>query len=154
MRIQAGSKWLCTEGENDAFGLTCRVISVQDHPDLNGDGSIEVKYEDGSIGDSKVRRFVMRHEPVTEDAVEPEIDKNEYINSLENLLVYMCKHQKDCDMVLRVLAQKDGHPALSKVPMIQGFDNTTGISQLGEMSFHTPVHGFLDVAEQLRRKRL
>lgn len=152
MRIQAGSKWLCTEGDNEAFGLTCVVLSVQDHPDLNGDGSIEVKYEDGSTGDSKVRRFVGRHEPVSEKAVEPEFDKDDYINSLENLLVYMCKHQKDCDMVLRTLAQKDDNQALYKMPMIQGMENSAGIGQLADMPFQAPSHGFLDVAEQLRRK--
>lgn len=152
MSIQAGSKWLCTEEDNDAFGLTCTVISIQDHPDLNGEGSIEVKYEDGTIGDSKVRRFVGRHQPFTKKAVEPEFDKDDYIDSLENLLVFLCKHQADCNTVLRTLAKNDGNPALSKMPMIQGMSNNAGIGQLSKTAFLPPKHGFLDVADQLRRK--
>lgn len=152
MRIQTGSKWLCTETDNDAFGLTCVVLSVQDHPDLNGDGSIEVKYQDGTIGDSKVRRFHMRHEAVTENATEPEPDKDEYIESLENLLIYMCSHERETVAILRRLAREDGNPALTKIPMVQGLSNTAGIGQLSKMDFHSPTHGFLEIAEQLKRK--
>lgn len=64
MRIQPGSKWLCTDEDYPEYGKTCVVIDPNDDPDFNGDGDIEVKYDDDTIAYMKVRRFLLRHEKV------------------------------------------------------------------------------------------
>lgn len=66
MGIRVGSKWKCTDERYPAFGQTCRVLEVHDHPDLNGDGEIEVEYEDRTTTVMKVRRFYVRHDKVYE----------------------------------------------------------------------------------------
>lgn len=62
MGIPVGSKWKCTDEQREEFGLVGEVLSVEDHPDFNGDGGIEIQHEDGSILYMKVRRFVLRYE--------------------------------------------------------------------------------------------
>lgn len=62
-RIQPGSIWVCTDEDYWNFlGQKCKVIEANDHPDLNGDGEIEVEYENGEKLEMKVRRFMVRHE--------------------------------------------------------------------------------------------
>lgn len=58
MSIQVGSKWRCEDGR------VCTVIEVDDHPDNNGESTMEVLYTDGTTAYPKVRRFEMRHEPL------------------------------------------------------------------------------------------
>lgn len=64
MRIEVGSKWLCTDEDLEQFNKTGKVLSVYDHPDLNGDGEIEIEHEDGTTAEMKVRRFMLRYEKV------------------------------------------------------------------------------------------
>ncbi|MEK3956113.1 MULTISPECIES: hypothetical protein [unclassified Psychrobacillus] len=62
MKIAVGSIWKCTDENYPAYGQTCVVKEVFEHPDFNGDGEIEVEYQDKTTVDMKVRRFCMRHE--------------------------------------------------------------------------------------------
>lgn len=62
MRIQIGSTWLCTDTTYHRYNKTCKVLDVEDHPDFNGEGVIEVVYENGDKEFTKVRRFTLRHE--------------------------------------------------------------------------------------------
>ncbi|WP_078598592.1 hypothetical protein [Evansella clarkii] len=55
-----GTKWLCTAEYMDAYGMTCTVIDGFIDPDWNGENDIEIKYENGTIGYMKFRRFAMR----------------------------------------------------------------------------------------------
>lgn len=61
-----GTKWKCTDERLEQFGLTGTVIDAEASPDWNGDGDIEIKYSDGSISYMKLRRFLMRHENISE----------------------------------------------------------------------------------------
>ncbi|KZE79342.1 hypothetical protein AV654_17895 [Paenibacillus elgii] len=58
MRIKIGSVWECIEEDSDLFGKFCVVEDIDDDPDLNGDGTIELMYADGSKYYGKVRRFI------------------------------------------------------------------------------------------------
>jgi hypothetical protein len=64
MGIQVGSKWKCTDEGLEQFDMVGKIIEVNDHPDWNGDGEIEIKHEDNSIAVIKVRRFYLRYEKV------------------------------------------------------------------------------------------
>lgn len=64
MEIKIGSRWKCTDEELEQFNMIGKIIEVYDHADLNGDGEIEIKHEDGSAAIMKVRRFYLRYEKV------------------------------------------------------------------------------------------
>ncbi|MNC63235.1 hypothetical protein D3C75_1133380 [compost metagenome] len=56
-RILKGSLWECINPEAEEFGQKCTVADINDNPDYNGDGDIELLFEDGSKLYKKVRRF-------------------------------------------------------------------------------------------------
>jgi hypothetical protein len=62
MTIQVGSTWICTDIDLEQHGLTGTVTEVHDHPDLNGDGEIEIEHENGTTATMKVRKFALRYE--------------------------------------------------------------------------------------------
>lgn len=80
------------------------------------------------------------------------MDKEEYIQSLENLIIFMCQTYEDQEQVLFKLA-KEGNDALFKVPRIQCTANTIPIAQLAKVKFEQPKYGFKDVKEEILRKR-
>ncbi|MDU2121927.1 MAG: hypothetical protein E7E64_05270 [Clostridium celatum] len=81
-----------------------------------------------------------------------EIEKDEYIKSLENLLIFMCKTYDDIEMELVKLAQKD-NDALFKVPLVQGTNHKINIHQLGRIEFQEPLYNFKDIKNEILRKR-
>lgn len=80
------------------------------------------------------------------------MDQDKYIESLENLLIFMCKTYVDSEKVLFELA-KDGNNALFEVPRIQGTVNTIQIAQLAEIEFQHPEYGFKDIKNEILKKR-
>lgn len=72
MSIKVGSVWRCIDHQDsDLIGQTCTVLSVNNNPDYNGDGDIELRYEDGTLYTGKYRRFVpgITHIQVFENSV-------------------------------------------------------------------------------------
>ena len=55
------------------------------------------------------------------------IDEENYVKSLENLLIFMCKTYSSIEETLLKLAEEDNE-ALFKVPLIQGNINFINIS--------------------------
>lgn len=80
------------------------------------------------------------------------IDKEEYIKSLENCLIFMCKTYDDIENTLLKLAQND-NDALFKVPLIQGTSNKVNIHQLGQIEFESPLYNFKDIKNEILRKK-
>lgn len=83
--------------------------------------------------------------------VEP-IDKDEYIESLENLLIFMCQTHEDQHKALLGLL-KEGNSAYMKVPTIQGTANLIPVSQIADIDFHRPEYGFREVKAEIERRR-
>ena len=86
-RIKPGIKWVCTDEDHfDRYSLTCRVLEVHDEREFNGDGDIEVEYQDGKRFVMKVRRFSLRHEPVDPGAYYSDLMPPKFEESLEEWL--------------------------------------------------------------------
>jgi imidazole glycerol phosphate synthase subunit HisF len=62
MRVLPKTIWKCTNERSEDFGKLCVVKSVDNNPDYNGDGDVEVMYSDGTELHTKVRRFMLNHE--------------------------------------------------------------------------------------------
>lgn len=80
------------------------------------------------------------------------MDKDKYIHSLENLLIFMCQTYEEQEKVLFSLARQ-GNDALHKVPRIQGTPNIISISQLADMEFQNPEFGFMEIRNEIDKKR-
>lgn len=80
------------------------------------------------------------------------MDQDKYIESLENLLIFMCQTHEECENVLFELS-KEGNEALFKVPRIQGTSNTIPIAQLAKIEFKQPAYGFKDIKNEILKKR-
>ena len=80
------------------------------------------------------------------------MEKEEYIHSLENLLIFMCQTYEETEHVLLKLSE-GGNNALFEVPRIQGTSNIIPISQLSKIKFEQPKYGFKDVKNEILRKR-
>lgn len=80
------------------------------------------------------------------------VEQNEYINSLENLLIFMCQTYTENEKALLLLA-KQGNEAFFNVPRIQGTVNTISIARIAEVEFQKPKHGFNDVKKEILQKR-
>lgn len=80
------------------------------------------------------------------------MEKEEYIHSLENLLIFMCATYEETEQVLYKLS-KSGNNALFEVPRIQGTPNIIPIAQLAKIKFEQPKHGFKDIKNEILRKR-
>ena len=61
MSVSVGSKWKCIDERSEHYGKLCIVKYIDDNPDYNGDGTIELLYSDGSSHFGKVRRFMPGH---------------------------------------------------------------------------------------------
>lgn len=80
------------------------------------------------------------------------MNKDEYIHSLENLLIFMCRTYEERTDILLELGKR-GNDAFMHVPTIQGTVNVIAISQLADMEFQEPKHGFQDVQRKLQEER-
>lgn len=80
------------------------------------------------------------------------MNNNDYIESLENLLIFMCRTYEDQEKALLSLA-KMGNKAYFEVPRIQGTSNLIPISQISEIEFQQPKYGFQDVKNEILKKR-
>lgn len=86
------------------------------------------------------------------DLIEKAKSEEEYVSSLENLLIFMCQTYEEIEQVLFKLAN-EGNEALFKVPRIQGTVNTIPIAQLAKMTFVTPKYGFKTIKEEILKKQ-
>lgn len=80
------------------------------------------------------------------------MSKDEYIQSLENLLIFMCQTYEEQENDLFALA-KQGNDAILKVARIQGTANLIPIAQMAKFKFERPKHGFEEVKEEIQNKR-
>lgn len=81
------------------------------------------------------------------------MQKNNYVESLEELLIFMCQTYEDMQGSLFELAKKGNH-AFTKVPMVQGLSNVIGISRIAKLEFQTPKIGFAEVFEILEDRAM
>lgn len=75
--------------------------------------------------------------------------KDNYVESLEESLVFMCQTYDEMQHSLMELA-KEGNKALAKVPMLQGYADTMGVSQIASLKFRAPRVGLTEVFEDLK----
>ncbi|MDK0621678.1 hypothetical protein QTH47_12700 [Clostridium perfringens] len=80
-------------------------------------------------------------------------DKEEYIKSLENLLIFMCNSYDKIDNSLVELAEKEHNYACFEVPRIQGLYHVINISKIGKLEFEEPTYGFKEVLEIINIRR-
>ncbi|MCH1964411.1 hypothetical protein MCG45_16395 [Clostridium perfringens] len=85
--------------------------------------------------------------------VEETFDKEEYIRSLENLLIFMCGSYDKIDNSLVELAEKEHNHTWFKVPRIQGLYHIINISKIGKLEFEEPNYGFKEVLEIINSRR-
>ena len=52
------SIWKCIDKDHDMYNRYCIIKDIDDNPDYNGDGVIELLYADGTKTYRKVRRFI------------------------------------------------------------------------------------------------
>lgn len=79
------------------------------------------------------------------------MDMEKYIQSLENLLIFMCDTHEAQYKALHAEMKKLGR--LLDIPQIQGTSNRVGIAHIGELDFIKPEYGFQEVCEMLKRRR-
>lgn len=80
------------------------------------------------------------------------IEKEEYIKSLESLLIFMCRSHKVQQEELLTLA-KEGNDAFFEISHIQGTNNVIPISKIADLEFNQPRYGFKEVEEEILRKQ-
>lgn len=81
------------------------------------------------------------------------MQKNNYVESLEELLIFMCQTYEDIQNSLLDLS-KEGNNAFIKVPMIQGLSNTITVSRISKLKFRTPKHSFDEVFDVLEDRSM
>lgn len=84
---------------------------------------------------------------------EETFDKEEYIKSLENLLIFMCNSYDKIDNSLVKLVEKEHNYTCFEVPRIQGLYHVINISKMGELEFEEPNYGFKEVLEIIKNRR-
>lgn len=52
-----GTLWLCIDRSSEYYALTCRITEICSDDGCNGEGLIELQYEDTSVYYGKTRRF-------------------------------------------------------------------------------------------------
>lgn len=82
-----------------------------------------------------------------------EKEKDEYIECLENLLIFMCQIYDETQKILLDLATTERNDAYMKVPIIQGIMAPSMIHQIGELDFKQPKNGFLQARDIMVNKR-
>ena len=56
-----GTRWMCIDTNSECFGLIGTITYGETNPEYNGDGGVEIKYDNGDVLNTKLRRFVRRH---------------------------------------------------------------------------------------------
>lgn len=56
--LVVGSVWKCIDEDNQMFNKYCIIKTINNKPEYNGDGTIELLYTDSSKYYGKVRRFI------------------------------------------------------------------------------------------------
>lgn len=79
--------------------------------------------------------------------------KDEYVESLENLLIFMCQTYEDMQKSLMDLYKEEQNEAAFKTPMIQGTGNIIGISKIADLKFNQPSLGFHAIFEKIKESR-
>lgn len=80
------------------------------------------------------------------------MNKDDYIQSLENTLIFMCNTYENITDELCKLA-KDGNNAFFKVPLIQGTFHIVQISQIGKLELQEPIYDLREIKKEILRKR-
>ena len=80
------------------------------------------------------------------------MNKEDYIQSLENALIFMCNTYENITDELYKLA-KDGNNAFLRVPLIQGTFNIVQISQIGKLELQEPIHDLKEIKKEILKKR-
>lgn len=81
------------------------------------------------------------------------MEEKDYIESLENLLIFMCQTYEETERELLKLAKEEENDAFMKMPKIQGTRNSIGISRIAYQGFQHPKYGFQEVAKEIQRRR-
>ncbi|WP_415316164.1 hypothetical protein [Clostridium perfringens] len=79
-------------------------------------------------------------------------EKEEYIKSLESLMIFMCKTYDEIENSLVNLVKEKNNEAFFVVPRIQGINHIINISKIGKLNFEEPVYGFKDILEVMKNK--
>lgn len=82
-----------------------------------------------------------------------EIDEEEYVKSLENVLIFMCKTYDEIEKELVKLVEKENNKAFFKVPRVQGINHVVNISKIGKLKFEQPLYNFKDIFDIMQSKR-
>ncbi|WP_338894880.1 hypothetical protein [Clostridium perfringens] len=80
------------------------------------------------------------------------IDKEEYIKSLESLMIFMCKTYDGIEDCLVKLLKEKNNEAFFEIPRIQGTNHIINISKIGKLNFEEPNYGFKDILEIMKNK--
>lgn len=99
----------------------------------------------------KALQMTLSEQTPTEKALSKEF--SDYVQSLENLLIFMCQSHEDVWSVLSELAAQEKNRTILSVPKIQGLKNQMGITQLAKMEFSPPPFGFSEVVERMTARR-
>lgn len=108
-------------------------------------GKDEIRNDFNTHGVKEILASYMMN-PYAEDLI------NDYIQSLENILVFMCQSYEEQEKVLFELA-KEGNDALHKTPRIQGMANTISIAQIADVEFEKPPMNFMEIKDEIIRRR-
>ncbi|MBU7316030.1 hypothetical protein [Paenibacillus oleatilyticus] len=85
--------------------------------------------------------------------MEVETNKDDYVESLENLLIFMCQvYQKNHEKFFNMMFNKE-NDAYMKLSTVQGSHHRFAIKDLSELNFSEPVYGFRKVFEEIIAKR-
>lgn len=81
------------------------------------------------------------------------MNEKEYIESLENLLIFMCKtYGEITDGLLELL--QNGNDAYMSIPTIQGTRNIVSVYRMGALEIKDTKYGFKDVLKEIENKRV
>lgn len=82
------------------------------------------------------------------------MEQEDYIKSLENLLIFICGTHTEWERILLELAKEKGNDAFFQLPVIQGTSNSVGISLISKLPFTQPNHGFADVYYEMQKRQI
>lgn len=80
-----------------------------------------------------------------------EFNNEKYIQTLENVLIFMCQTYEEQEKILFELA-KEGNDALYKLPRIQGSLNLNALFQISKLEFEQPSLDLNIIKDVLIRK--
>lgn len=78
--VLKGSRWRCIDESIDTeYGKVCTVVDIDNDPDHNGEGDIELLYDDGTTHYGKVRRFTPGITHIRESNIERKKEMSNYV---------------------------------------------------------------------------